>query len=404
MNVDGGLQVAQVGDEGLGVPDAAHREDPTSLQPPGRVDRSVHLHPAGIRPVQRADDIQQGAFAGAAGAHNGHIFAGLHLQRYAVQGMNLDGAGKLSRTVRYDQGTLLSPTSLAVVADELQLKLRSYTAGGSGNVTIVVNDGAPEKLDLGIRFATIDVVHQEDNTSHFIGEDLLLTTAGSSRLLPWQERRSGARSASVTIPRVMIPDLKVYQRYVPDKAALTLNGGRGELAGQTTLTSTSLQAGLNLRSSGADIGFRNHQLMTNLDLDVNIDVPSFGSGKLDISGTKIQLSDVRLASQEPGKPTPWNASLSIDQGLLVLPHPRSGGDAGHIRQLSYLKQESLKSLLGKADAHKIPEALFDLFAQRHAQLIVHDIIDIAEVKKYGQVVDDAVDRVLRHILSLNGGH
>jgi hypothetical protein len=269
----------------------------------------------------------------------------------SLQGMNLDGAGKLSGTVRYDQGTLLSPTSLAVVADELQLKLRSYAAGGRGNVTIEVNDGAPEKLDLGIRFATIDVVHEEDNTSHFIGEDLLLTTAGSSRLLPWQERRSGARSASATIPTVTIPDLKVYQRYIPDKTALTLNGGRGELAGQTTLTSTSLQAGLNLRSSGADIGFRNHQLMTNLDLDVNIDMPSFGSGKLDISGTKIQLSDAQLASQEPGKPKPWNASLSIDKGLLVLPHTRSGGDAGPIRQLSYLKEQSLKSLLGKADAN-----------------------------------------------------
>lgn len=269
----------------------------------------------------------------------------------SLQGMKLDGAGKLSGTVRYDQGTLLSPTSLAVVADELQLKLRSYAAGGSGNVTIEVNDGAPEKLDLGIRFATIDVVHEEDNTSHFIGEDLLLTTAGSSRLLPWQERRSGARSASVTIPRVTIPDLKVYQRYIPDKAALTLNGGRGELAGQTTLTSSSLQTGLNLRSSGADINFRNYQLIANLDLDINIDIPSFGSGKLDISDTKIHLSDVRLVSQEPGSAKPWDASLSIDKGLLVLPHPQSGDEAGHIRQLSYLKEESLKYMLGKADAH-----------------------------------------------------
>ena len=34
------------------------------------------------------------------------------------------------------------------------------------------------------------------------------------------------------------------------------------------------------------------------------------------------------------------------------------------------------------DAHKVPEALFDLSAQRLAQLVVHDIIDIAEVKKY----------------------
>jgi len=62
----------------------------------------------------------------------------------SLQGINLDGAGKLSGNFRYDQGILLPPTSLAVVADELQLKLRPYAASGSGDVTIGVDDGEPE--------------------------------------------------------------------------------------------------------------------------------------------------------------------------------------------------------------------------------------------------------------------
>jgi len=268
-----------------------------------------------------------------------------------LQGMNLDGAGKLSGIVHYDQGILLSPTSLVVVADELQLTLRSYAANGSGDATIEVDDGEPEKLGLGIRFATIDVVHEGDDISHFSGEDLLLTMAGSSRLLPWQDRRSGAHHASVRIPRVKIPDLRVYQRYIPDKAALSLNGGQGELEGQATLTSTSLEAGLDLRSRAADISFGDYQFMTNLDLGVNIDMPSFGSGKLDISGTKIQLTNAQLASQDKSKTKPWNASLSIDTGLLVLLHPESGNDAERLRRLSYLKEKSIKSLLEEADAH-----------------------------------------------------
>jgi len=275
----------------------------------------------------------------------------LNFYLHNLQGMNLDGAGKLSGRFHYEQGTLLSPTSLAVTANELQLKLRSHEANGTGDVTIKVDDAEPEKLGIGIRFATIEVVHEGDETSHFSGENLLLTTAGSSRLLPWQDRRSGARHASVTIPRVRIPDLTVYQRYIPDKVALTLNGGQGELEGQAALTSTSLEAGLHLRSSGADISFSDYHFMTNLDLGVNIDMPSFGSGRLDISGTRIQLTDARLASQGKDKTKPWNASFSIDKGLLVLPHPRSGDDAGHIRQLSYLKEESLRSRLGEADAN-----------------------------------------------------
>jgi len=275
----------------------------------------------------------------------------LNFYLHNLQGMNLGGAGKLSGRFHYDEGTLLSPTSLAVAANELQLKLRSYEANGTGDVTIEVDDGEPEKLRVGIRFATIEVVHEGDETSHFSGENLVLITASSTRLLPWQDRQSGARYASVTIPRVMIPDLRVYQRYIPDKVALTLNGGRGELEGQATLTTTSLEAGLDLHSSAADISFGDYQFMTNLDLGVNIDRPSFESGRLDVSGTKIQLTEARLASQDKGKTEPWNASLSIDQGMLVLPHPESVDDAGHIRRLSYIKGKSVKSLLEKADAH-----------------------------------------------------
>jgi hypothetical protein len=59
---------------------------------------------------------------------------------------------------------------------------------------------------------------------------------------------------------------------------------------------------------------------------------------------------------------------------------------------------------GKTDAHKIPEAIFDFSAQRPAQLIALDVIDFAEVKNYGQIVDDAVEGVLWHILDLDGGH
>lgn len=268
-----------------------------------------------------------------------------------LQGINLGGAGKLSGRVHYDQGTLLPPTNLAVVADELQLKLRSYAANGTGDVTIEVDHGEPEKLGFGIHFTTIDVVHEGDDTSHFSGENLLLTTAGSTRLLPWKDRQSGARHASVTIPRVDIPDLRVYQRYIPDKLALTLNGGQGELEGQAKLTSTSLEAGLNLRSRAADISFGDYQFMSNLDLGVNIDIPSFGSGRLDISGTNIQLTDARLASQEKGKTKPWNASLSIDKGLLVLPLPDSEEDTGQFRRISHTRKEtSINSLLEKADA------------------------------------------------------
>lgn len=143
----------------------------------------------------------------------------------------------------------------------------------------------------------------------------------------------------------------MYQRYIPDKAAFTMNGGQGELEGQATLTSTSLAVGPDLRSHAADISFGDYQFMTNLDLGVNIDMPSIGSGKLDISGTKLQLTGAQLTSRDKSRTKPWNASLCIDKGLLVLPHPESGNDTGQLRRLSHVKEKSIESLLKKAAAH-----------------------------------------------------
>ena len=61
-------------------------------------------------------------------------------------------------------------------------------------------------------------------------------------------------------------------------------------------------------------------------------------------------------------------------------------------------------LLGKADADEIPESFCDHSSERLAQPVVHDVINVAEVKKYRQAVDDALPGFRRNFMGPNRRH
>ena len=268
-----------------------------------------------------------------------------------LQGLNIDGNGVLGGIIHYDQGKLLPSTRLAVSSNELRLDLHSYEASGTGTVEISVTEDKPDQLVFEILFATIKLLHEGDDTPHFTGEAFKLTTGGNTRLLPWDDRLSGARAATFSIPRVTIPDLGVYQRYIPDNLALRLNGGLGKLESQTEVTPDSLKSHLTLDSDAADISYGAYRFTSNLDLGLDIHLPSLTTGKLDISGSSLRLTDARLANEDRGNTEPWNTRLSIDRGKFVLPIHELAPEAGTFRQVSQtVKGSGIKSLLEKADA------------------------------------------------------
>lgn len=268
-----------------------------------------------------------------------------------LQGMTLGGDGRLSGRLIYNQGKVLPPTRLAVIADHLHLDLHSYKAGGSGDITIHVDPEEPEQLGIDIRFAAIDLIHQGDETSHFTGENLVLGAAGSSVLMPWDSQESGISYASVSIPLVKVPDLRVYQRYIPTRLALLVEGGEGALEGRARLNRTAFDGSLDLRSTAADISLTDYRFRTDLEVAVNITAPEFGSGKLDVSGTSVKLSSARLIRGDQGHAKPWSASVAVDEGHIAVPLMARESDDKHVTHLTKtLQGNSISALLDRADA------------------------------------------------------
>jgi len=268
----------------------------------------------------------------------------------ALHGLSIDGAGRLAGHVHYEAGRLYPPTELTVSAPELALNMQSYRAGGSGDVSIRVDADNADKLDLNIRFASMELHHQGDATPHLTGSNIELSAGGTTELMYWKDRRGGAGYAAVTIPEVSVPDLRVYQRYVPQHAALTLNGGQGTLSGQAELTRTSLDTQLQLLSDKADISYQDYRFRTDLDAAIKLAVASLERAHIDVSGSYVRLNGAKLSNQEQREAKPWNASLSIDKGTLSSPlaQPRQPG-SGVNSQVQDSGQR-VKTFLAKADA------------------------------------------------------
>jgi len=268
-----------------------------------------------------------------------------------LYGMNITGAGELAGHVRYAAGYMLPQTNLMISARELALNAQAYKVDGAGDVSIRVSDTTPDIVDVAIRFAAMQMLHEEDTTPHFHGKGLELITRGTSKLFPREGRKVGIDYAAVTVPDVEIPDLRIYQRYLPGRKGLTFNGGQGTFQGQAELTTASLTTTLQLRSDAADVSLQDYRFSTNLDLGVNIDIPSFTTGKADVAGTYVRLDGAKLINRKQEESRPWAAALTIDEGSIeLLSAEGTGTNADSRRPSQIIRESGFKAWLGQLDA------------------------------------------------------
>lgn len=276
-------------------------------------------------------------------------FLNLYLENF--QGMKVDGVGKVNGRLRLDQGKLLQGTDLAISARELSLYLMSHKAEGGGSINMDVSAEEPETLNLAIQFDALKAFHESDPRPLFSGEGLAIAGSGKTALPILQDQEPGMSRLSVTVPIVQVPDLAVYQRYLPEKWQFQVHGGVGELHARAELLKTSFNAELNLTSEHADVGVKDYRFQSDLDLGFNIDNPSFASALVDISGTYIRLGDSRLANEEKGQSELVQTELVIKKGELELQLPELANEDADLKQLSQvLKNYDLNTLLSVANA------------------------------------------------------
>jgi len=276
-------------------------------------------------------------------------FLDFYLRRFS--GLEVSGEGHMKGRLKYDRGDLVPGTRLAISADDLMLAAVPYEVAGAGKIDIAVDREAPEVLSVRVLFDALEALHRDDGQPLFSGEGLAVEAKGTTRILPDEERKRGRGRLAVTIPSVEVPDLRVYQRYLPGKWGVALMGGQGSLSGTAAYSELAVTGELSLTSSNALLTVKEYRFETNLDLRLEVEGEVSESATVDISGTRLRLDQARLASAKKGASAPWSLSFTIDQGTLGIAAPEGETGERSSRLLSALfREHGLKAVLASAEA------------------------------------------------------
>jgi len=271
-------------------------------------------------------------------------FLNLYLRHF--DGMHVDGEGRVAGQFNFDRGTLLPGTRLDVSAPDLSLDLLNHRAQGGGNIELEVSPETPDTLSAALKFDELIANRQGDDRPLFTGDGLIVEVRGDAALFPEDGGQPIARYLAVTVPAVTVPDLAVYQHYIPDHLGLRFQGGEGVLHGKAVLDHASLHGDLKLDSDDADIGIKDYRFKADVDVALLAGTSDDGSEGLDVAGTYIRLSDARLANKVKGESETWQAYITVDEGALNF-HARDAiVDSG---LLQVINNQGARELLDTAD-------------------------------------------------------
>lgn len=272
--------------------------------------------------------------------------------------LDIDGTGKVNGRLRYREGEVLEGTDLAIDARDLLVGVLAHRILGRGDIDLERGESTGGQLDIGFRFRDLEVVHDGDDSPMLTGENLELHVGGDGNVLPDPEKINESRVIGLEIDQLQVPDLALFQRYLPDKWPFRLYGGEGSLGGTMRLTPFALNVDLALNSDAAEMGIAQYRFETDLDAALKLDNPAIMSNPTRVAGSFVRLSKAHLLREGQKDEQPWSASLTLKEGEFHLLGKKDRDDADDVKDLFRLLGDSeARALLAESGG------LFDFEAE-----------------------------------------
>lgn len=231
--------------------------------------------------------------------------------------------GRTTVDFRLRRGRVLPDSRLEARPDRIAVAFLDYRALGDGSVRWWV-DGA-EKEPRGRFSLQLDqfrIQREGYGRPHVRGQGLSIEAASRE---PRVGRLFQPRWVEIEMPGAEVPDLRFYNAYLPERSGLALTGGSGRMSARFRAAAPEWTGTGEIRLSAAGIGarFEERRLHGHLEMHTLLRRADFRDRRFDISGTKIDLTDVvtqgNPASGEP--PERWWARAHLDRAVLTPGEP-----------------------------------------------------------------------------------
>lgn len=241
--------------------------------------------------------------------------------------LRLEGAADVRADVRLRDGRIVEGSTFAMDDARLQADVLDNRFTGAARARgRVERDGNVQRTRIDIVADRFRLAPRESPEATYVrGRDLRLDLRSTGDLARFHEELD----ARLRFDDAEIPDLRAYNRYLPQRS-LSLLGGTGRASGDLSLDRGGdvVHGRLQVHGTGARVAFGVSRLSGDLQLDSRLRRAERTGRAYSLEGFSLGLDNVRLEGDDAG---PWWARFALDDGQLAWQEPFEVSGRGRLK-------------------------------------------------------------------------
>lgn len=236
---------------------------------------------------------------------------------FGGRGLTLEGSGDFVTALRLENGALQPGSHLSVNAPGLGSQFLDFYARGDGQIhaSVESHDDASgnhlSRLAVQIAFADARLRRHTDGRQLLQADELTLRTIGDTPILGQALREP---HMDIAWHNARIPDVSILNAYLPHTAPLSLESGAATSHGRMSVVAQRAWGDASLSGKTISGHLLDRPLNGRLDLALTLRSADLATGRLDISGTRLDLQ----ASAADGAPQRLVSRFIAPQAHLTL--------------------------------------------------------------------------------------
>jgi len=248
--------------------------------------------------------------------------------------LSLDGSGLVDADVRVVEGKVAGGSRVAVPEVEAVAHVMGNRIRGVASANAQLDAGPNDELlpSLDLRMQRFNIAADDSPTRPYIeGNDLHLSLKTPSGVERQAMRQPGAMRelgnallAHLTFANAKVPDLRAYNRYLPNDH-IRFDGGSGTLSGDLTLDGAGVigQGTLGVDAKAARMHLAGLALRTDMDTDLRLRRADIKRRNFNIDGSRVSLNNVSFTEPGGESRSGWWTRIDLDRARMDWDKPIS---------------------------------------------------------------------------------
>lgn len=237
-------------------------------------------------------------------------FLDSHIPRQ--QEISIRGGGTLYADLKLRRQQLAADSRIALRAEHLSVDFLQYRASGAGTLDLL-SEGAPAATGarLTVILPLFNMGRKADQIDYVKGEGFSLESSLPELNTSPPEEAIYHTNTQIIIEQAEVPDLRVYNAYLPVDAGIELTGGQALLQAYFALKDDQASGQILLESPEAALRIDELSLEGRLSVKAVLNQGDVRTMRFDASGTQVRIDQVSLRGAHDLYSENWWAELYL---------------------------------------------------------------------------------------------